>query len=67
MTDTERLEKIAQNTEPKTSNQIVVSENWTKIKTTFNPPKNKDNFQPTNRVGSNAKIRDGFGEFRDVL
>jgi len=38
MTDTELLEKIVQNTELKTSTQIVVSENSTKIKTTFNPP-----------------------------
>ena len=30
--------KIVQNTEPKTSTQIVVSKNSTKIKTTFNPP-----------------------------
>ena len=40
-TDTELLDaakKIVQNTEPKTSTQIVVSENSTKIKTTFNPP-----------------------------
>ena len=32
------LEKIVQNTSPKTSTQIVVSENSTKIKTDFNPP-----------------------------
>jgi len=32
------LEKIVKNTSPKTSTQIVVSENATKIKTTFNPP-----------------------------
>jgi len=38
MTDTELLEKIERNTYPKTSTQIVVSENSTKIKTTFNPP-----------------------------
>jgi len=38
MSDTELLEKIVQNTEPKTSTQIVVSENSTKIKTTFNLP-----------------------------
>jgi len=36
--NTEILEKIVQNTSPKTSTQIVVSENSTKIKTTFNPP-----------------------------
>jgi len=39
-TDTELLdaaEKIVQNTEGKTSTQIVVSENSTKIKTTYNP------------------------------
>jgi len=35
---TENLEKIERNTSPKTSTQIVVSENSTKIKTTFNPP-----------------------------
>jgi len=34
----ELLEKIVQNTEPKTSTQIVVSENSTKIKMNFNPP-----------------------------
>jgi len=33
----EILEKIERNTSPKTSTQIVVSENSTKIKTTFNP------------------------------
>jgi len=38
MTDTELLEKIERNTSPKTSTQIVVSENSTKLKTTFNPP-----------------------------
>ena len=38
MTGTELLEKIVQNTEPKTSTQNVVSENSTKIKTTFNLP-----------------------------
>ena len=38
MSDTELLEKIVQNTELKTSTQIVISENSTKIKTTFNPP-----------------------------
>jgi len=31
------LEKIEKNTSPKTSTQIVVSENSTKIKMTFNP------------------------------
>ena len=35
MSDTEFLEKIVQNTEPKTSTQIVVSDSLTKIKTTF--------------------------------
>jgi len=38
MSDTELIEKIERNTSPKTSTQIVVSENSTKIKTTFNPP-----------------------------
>jgi len=38
MSDTEILEKIERNTSPKTSTQIVVSENYTKIKATFNPP-----------------------------
>jgi len=37
MTDTELLEKIERNTSPKYSTQIVVSENSTKIKMTFNP------------------------------
>ena len=32
------LKKIVQNTEPKTLTQMVVSDNSTKIKTTFNPP-----------------------------
>ena len=36
--NTELLEKIERNTSPKTSTRIVVSENSTKIKTTFNPP-----------------------------
>jgi len=36
--NTERLEKIERNTSPKTTTQIVVSENSTKIKTTFNLP-----------------------------
>jgi len=39
MSDTELLEKIVQNTEPKTSTQIVVFDNSTKIKT------------PTNSIG----------------
>jgi len=36
--DLELPEKIERNTSPKTSTQIVVSENSTKIKTTFSPP-----------------------------
>jgi len=36
--NTELLEKIERITFPKTSTQIVVSENSTKMKTTFNPP-----------------------------
>ena len=36
--NTELLEQIERNTSPNTSTQIVVSENSTKIKTTFNPP-----------------------------
>jgi len=32
------LEEIVQNTEPKSSTQIVVIDNSTKLKTTFNPP-----------------------------
>ena len=36
--NTELLEQIERNTSPKTSTQIVVSENLTKIKTTFNLP-----------------------------
>ena len=35
---TEILEKIERNTSPKTSTQIVISENSTKIKITLNPP-----------------------------
>jgi len=35
--NTEILEKNVQNTSPKTSTQIAVSENSTIIKTTFNP------------------------------
>ena len=42
MRDAELLQKIVQNTEPKTSTQIVVSENSTKIRTTFNPPSDLD-------------------------
>ena len=38
MENSELLEKIVQNTETKSSTQIVVSENSTKTKTTFNPP-----------------------------
>ena len=36
--NTEILEKIERSTSPKTSTQIVVSDNSTKIKTTFDPP-----------------------------
>jgi len=36
--NTEILEEIERNTPPKTSTQIVVSENSTEIKTTFNSP-----------------------------
>ena len=32
------LEKIVQNTEPKSSLQIIVSNNKTRFKTRFNPP-----------------------------
>jgi len=35
MGNTESLEKIVQNTEPKTSTQIFVSDNNTKLKATF--------------------------------
>ena len=38
MSDIELLEKIERNSSLKTSTQIVVSDNSTKIKTTFNPP-----------------------------
>jgi len=38
MNNTELLEKIERNTSPNASTQIVVSDNSTKIKTTFNPP-----------------------------
>jgi len=38
MENTELLEKIERTTSPKTSTQIVVSENSTKIKMTFNLP-----------------------------
>jgi len=41
--NTEVFEKIERNTSPKTSTQIVVSNNSTKIKTTFNPPLELDN------------------------
>jgi len=41
----EILEKIERNTTPKTSTQVVVSENSTKIKTTFNPPLELDRTQ----------------------
>jgi len=34
------LEEIVQNTEPKSSTQIVVIDNSTKLKTTFNPQSN---------------------------
>ena len=37
-TSTALLEKIAQNTEPKSSLQIIVSANKTRFKTRFNPP-----------------------------
>jgi len=36
--NTQLLEQIERNTSPKISTQIVVSENSTKIKTTFNSP-----------------------------
>ena len=32
------LKQIAQNTEPKESNQIIVSSNKTRFRTKFNPP-----------------------------
>ena len=38
MNNTELIEKIVQITELKTSTQIIVSDNLTKMKTTFNPP-----------------------------
>jgi len=36
-------DKIERNTSPKISTQIVVSDNSTRIKTTFNPPLELDN------------------------
>ena len=56
MTDTELLEKIERNISMKTSAQILVSENSTKIKTTFNSLLELDRTR-----------KYGFGEFRDVL
>jgi len=42
MSEAELLQKIVQNTEPKTSTHIVASDNSTKIKTTFYPPLDLD-------------------------
>jgi len=56
--NTELLEKTERNTSPKTSIQIVVSENSTKIKTTFNPPLELDRTR---------KYEMAFGQSRDIL
>jgi len=51
--NTELLEKIERNNSPKTSTQIVVSDNSTKIKTTtFNPPLELDRTRSTNWLWS---------------
>jgi len=55
MSDTELLEKIVQNTEPKTSTQIVVSEKSTKIKTTFNSPLELDRTRKYEMVLANLE------------
>jgi len=60
MSDTELLEKIVQNTEPKTSTQIVVSDNSTKIKTTLQPPLELDKMQKYEMALVNLETYDSF-------
>ena len=65
MSDTELLEKIVQNTEPKTSTQIVVSENSTKIKTNFNPPRELDRTRKYEMALVNLKTYYSFPNLSD--
>ena len=44
--EVELLEKIAKNTEHKTSFQIVVSDNKSSFNTRFNPKQTRDHYDP---------------------
>ena len=65
MTDTKLLEKIVQNTSPKTSTQIVVSENSAKIKMTFNPPLELDRTQKYEMALGNLETYFSFPNLSD--
>jgi len=63
--NTELLEKIEINTSPKISTQIVVSENSTKIKTTFNPPIELDRTRKYEMALVNLETYYSFRNFSD--
>jgi len=63
--DHELLEQIVQTTSPKTSTQVVVSENSTKIKTTFNPPIELDRTQKYEIALVNLETHYAFTNFSD--
>jgi len=69
MENTEKIieltEKIERNTEPKASTQIVVSENSTKIKTTFNPPLELDRTRKYEMVLVNVETYYSFPNLSD--
>jgi len=65
MSDTELLEKIERNTSQKTSTQIEVSENLTKIKTTFNSPLELDRIRKYEMALVNLETYYSFPNFSD--
>ena len=62
---TENLEKIERNTSPKTSTQIVVSENSTRIKTTFRLPLELDSARKYEMALVNLETYYGFPNISD--
>jgi len=63
--ETEILEQIERNTSLKTATQIVVSENSTKIKTTFNPPIELDPTRKCEMALVNLETYYSFPNFSD--
>jgi len=63
--NSEILEQIERNTSPKTSTQIVVSENSTRIKTTFQPPLELDSVRKYEMALVKLETYYGFSNISD--